>query len=234
MPLTQPPLQRMLPEPGQPFVVYAIWGRGHGGQDHPADTVSSQESICFAAANLPGGPLGEFAVSGSLARPLVSVYTDELPIALSLRLATILAPDGSVDRGEWVFDFLGQADRFPDIWRIPPEVQPNAPTPLTPEELNQGAEDQIRESLGIPPDQPIPHPIGTLSPEEQAEEPYRFDPTPHLDLTKADPPLPLPPPQTTQHGALDLSKAEAPPAIPERVKGDRHGGYGDRSIPFAH
>ncbi len=90
MSLTAAPLQRILPDPGVPFVVYAIWAEF----DYltgpivvsPSELDPGDGVLKFSAANLPGGPLGEFAVSGSLAVPLSQVDPSELPIALSLRL----------------------------------------------------------------------------------------------------------------------------------------------------
>jgi hypothetical protein len=230
--LTDAPLTRLLPEPGQPFVVYAIWVEDTAGRFHPPRPELGPPNpdaavVKFAAANLPGGPLGEFAVSGSLADPISRVYREELPIALSLRLGQV---DG---HGVWLFDFLGQSSDFASIWRIPPEVQPNAPTSLLPEELNAGAEDQLRESLGLPPEAPIPEPAGQLPPDQAADEPYRFDPTPHLDLSSAEPAPALPEPKAP--GPLPPSGAQhffAPP-LPEGQE-KNHGAYGDASVPFAH
>lgn len=224
MSLTASPLTRLLPEPGQPFVVYAIWAldtytvQGRLGLD---------QTVCFSAANIPGGPLGEFAVSGSLAVPLSQVHPSELPIALSLRLGQV---DG---HGVWEFDYLGQSDAFAEIWRVPPDVQPNGPTPLTPDQLNAGAENMLREALGLPDDMPLPEPGGQLPPEEANEEPYRFDPTRHMDLTAADPPPPLPEPTAAAPppppGAQEFF---APPIPPPQSK--NHGAFGDATVPFAH
>lgn len=222
MSLTATPPIRALPHPGEPFVVYAIW-KDPDGRD--------LSRLRFAAANLPGAALGEFAVSGSLAAPLSQVRPDELPIALSLRLATTQGPEGP--HGEWVFDFLGQADAFAGIWRIPADVQPVAPTPLTLEQLNQGAEDMVRESLGLPPEVPIPEPRGVLPPDERSDEPYRFDPTRHMDLSMAEAPPELPPPAPAGPEPAPGAATYAGPAlVPTQDK--QHGAFGDASVPFAH
>lgn len=226
MSLTTAPLNRLLPEPGQPFVVYAIWNDSEG-RFYSAGTAAAGVTK-FAAANLPGGPLGEFAVSGSLAAPLSQVDPTELPIALSLRL------DLSEGRPPtWMFDFLGQSDAFGEIWRIPADVQPNSPVPLTPEQLNAGAEDMLREALGLPPDAPLPEPGGELSPAEQPDEPYRFDPTRHMDLSMAEAPPPLPEPKAAVlEPPSHLPEFFAPEIPPPQSK--RHGAFGDATVPFAH
>lgn len=234
MPLTTTPLVRALPEPGQPFVVYAIWvhneqfGIDYLRSDHPGG-LDDDEVIRFSAANLPGAALGEFAVTGSLAVPLAQVRPDELPIALSLRLhiPTSGAPS------QWEFDYLGQRDSFGEIWQIPTDVQPLAPTPLTFDQLNQGAEDMIRESLGLPPDVAIPEPAGLLPAEEASEEPYRFDPTRHMDLSMADAAPPLPPPAAEGPPPAPGAAVYAGPAL-QPTQDKQHGAFGDASVPFAH
>lgn len=235
MSLTDPPLQRRLPDPGTPFVVTAAWIETPAGQCFPTEPkwgVPDQPNLVkIAAANLPGGPLGEFAVAGELAEKIAQVYADELPIALTLRLGR--GSGGGEGAGVWVFDFLGQSDQFAQIWRIPPDVQPQGPTPLTPEELNQGAEDQLRESLGIPAGEPIPEPAGELPPDERPEQPYRFDPSAHMDLNMAEPAPPLPPPAAA--GPPPGPGAEtfhAPPIPPSQQR--QHGAFGSESVPFAH
>lgn len=229
MSLTIAPLTRLLPEPGQPFVVYAIWAEDHDPDDGLTVWAPPLESavVRFSAANLPGGPLGEFAVSGSLAEPLSQVDPAELPIALSLRLDEV---DG---HGVWRFDFLGQSDAFADIWRIPPDVQPSGPVPLTPDQLNQGAEDMLREALGLPDGAPIPEPGGKLQGEEINGEPYRFDPTRHMDLQSAEPPPPLPEPAAPGPPPPPGSQEFFAPPIPT-PQDKRHGAFGDATVPFAH
>jgi len=226
---TTPPV-RALPHPGEPFVVYAIWAEpgeaGYGG-----DMLQYGGALRFSAANLPGAALGEFAVSGALAVPLAQVRPDELPIALSLRLATVEGREGPI--GEWRFDYLGSRESFGQIWQIPTDVQPVAPTPLTLEQLNQGAEDMVRESLGLPPEVPIPTPEGQLPPEERSEEPYRFDPTRHMDLSMAEAAPALPPPAPPGPEPAPGAAVYAGPAlVPTQDK--QHGAFGDASIPFAH
>jgi hypothetical protein len=226
MSLTTVPPARLLPEPGQPFIIYAIW---------PLDayTVNGRQGLnqtwVLSAANLPGGPLAEFAVGGALAEVLAQVEPAELPIAVTLRLhvPTSGAPS------EWRFDYLGQSDAFAQIWQVPSAVQPNGPEPLTLEQLNQGAEEMVRESLGIPPGESIPEPGGQLPAEEANEEPYRFDPARHMDLSMAAPAPLLPPP--APEGAPPPVGAQEFFAPPLPVGQDkRHGAYGDESIPFAH
>ncbi len=213
---TTPPV-RALPHPGEPFVVYAVWHQ--------------DGAVRFAAANLPGAALGEFAVGGALAHTLGQVRPDELPIALSLRLATVQGWEGPI--GEWRFDYLGSRESFGEVWQIPTDVQPVAPTPLTFEELNQGAEDMVRESLGLPPDAEIPQPGGELPPEEHSEEPYRFDPTRHMDLSMAEAAPALPPPAPPGPEPAPGAAVYAGPAlVPTQDK--QHGAFGDASIPFAH
>jgi hypothetical protein len=234
MTLTTPPPVRLLPHEGEPFVVYAIWGEYEGDMLSTADMVEMgmiPKVIYFSAANLPGGPLGEFAVSGSLAVPLAQVRPSELPIALSLRLATVEGREGPI--GEWRFDFLGQSDSFARIWRIPPDVQPTGPTPLTLEELNQGAEEMVRESLGLPPEAPLPVPGGPLPPEEASEQPYVFDPSRHMDLSMAEAPPPLPPPAASGPEPAPGAAVYAGPAL-QPTQDKQHGAFGDASVPFAH
>ncbi len=226
MSLVAPPLTRALPHPGEPFVVYAIWGYQPGLKEvSPWDVPEELDLIGFAAANLPGAALGEFAVMGSLAYPLSQVHPSELPIALSLRLDT--------ENRVWRFDYLGSRESFGQIWQIPTDVQPVAPTPLTLEELNQGAEEMVRESLGLPPDVAIPEPEGQLPPEEASEEPYRFDPTRHMDLSMAEAAPPLPDPAAPGPDPASGAQQFFAPPLPE-PQGKRHGAYGDASVPFAH
>ncbi|HEX3561828.1 MAG TPA: hypothetical protein VHU24_03230 [Solirubrobacterales bacterium] len=216
-------------------MVYAVWAEDPRGRwfdpsivvTHPLANVV----LKFAAANLPGAALGEFAVSGSLAAPLSQVHPSELPIALALDLTTVR--EGTDIHGEWRFEFLGQSDEFGKIWQIPADVQPVAPTPLTFEQLNQGAEDMLRESLGLPPDVPIPVPQGALPPEEHPEEPYRFDPTRHMDLSMAEAPPPLPPPKEPGPEPAPGAAIYGGPAL-QPTQDKQHGAFGDASVPFAH
>lgn len=235
MTLTAAPPTRLLPEPGQPFVVCAIWAEDHDPDEGTTVWAPPFEAsdVRFSAANLPGGPLGEFAVGGALAEVLSQVEPAELPIAVTLRLALLEDVNGRPVKGEWRFDYLGQSDAFSQIWQVPSEVQPNGPEPLTLDQLNQGAEEMVRESLGIPPGEPIPEPGGQLPAEEANDEPYRFDPTRHMDLSMAAPAPALPPP--APEGAPPPPGAQqffAPPLPPSQDK--RHGAYGDESVPFAH
>lgn len=236
MTLTRTPPTRLLPEPGQPFVVYAIWEEDLIGRLLPWGWRDIDDSIAeitkFSAANLPGAALGEFACSGSLAATLSQVHPSELPIALSLNLATVEGREGPI--GEWQFTYLGQRDAFPTIWQVPTAVQPVAPTPLTLAELNQGAEDQIRESLGIVADAPIPELAGPLPDSEQpSEEPYRFDPTAHMDLSMAEAAPALPDPVAPGPDPLPGASTYAGPAlVPTQDK--IHGAVGDAAVPFAH
>jgi hypothetical protein len=222
---------KRLPDSGQPFVLTAVWIEGPDGSVYmpvPERGAPPPPSLVkIAAANLPGGPLGEFALAGELADAVAQVYPDELPIALSLRLGQL---DG---RGVWLFDYLGQSDRFSEIWRIPPDVQPTGPRPLTLAELNKGAEDQVREALGIPESEPIPEPAGQLDPTEAAEAPYRFDPTAHMDLDKAEPAPALPPPAAPGPDPTPGAETFAPPPLPP-PQTRQHGAFGNESVPFAH
>lgn len=229
MTLTRVPPSPILPDPGQPFVVYALWiegPEGHafltrpdlGAPDHPDALVK------MAIANVPGGPLVEVAVGGSLAEQIAQVYADELPLVLALHLAQV---DG---HGEWRFTMIGEDPA--EVWQIPADVQPQPPRPLSLEELNAGAEEQLRESLGIPPGEPIPEPAGQLPPDEQSDEPYRFDPTRHMDLGKAEPAPPLPAPAAPGPAPLESAQTSHVPELPPA--GKPIGSYGDATVPFAH
>ncbi len=91
----------------------------------------------------------------------------------------------------------------------------------------------LREAIGLPPDAPIPDPAGPLPPEQQPDEPYRFDPTRHMDLGVAEPAPPLPPPAPP--GPPPPAGAQTfivPPAPPPQTHD--HGAFGDGSVPFAH
>jgi hypothetical protein len=221
MGLTTAPTLHRLPDPGVPFVVYAIWLE-------PAGAENLQK---MAISNIPGGPLFEFAVAGHLAKQLAEVYPDELPIVLSLRLAIVDADAGP--RGEWTFDYLGQ-DPTPIFAAERAEMMPSPPTPQTPDELREGEQRMLRESLGIPDADPIPEPAGELPADEQPEAPYRFDPTPHLDLTKAEAapalPEPAPPGPPPAPGAQTSPVPEIPP-----INTTRHPGtHAPDAEPFAH
>jgi hypothetical protein len=66
--------------------------------------------------------------------------------------------------------------------------------------------------------------------EPEQEEPYRFDPTPHMDFATAPPPTPVPEPLPVREGP-PLPVSPLPPTpVPE--PGPPLGSYGDRSIPF--
>jgi hypothetical protein len=91
----------------------------------------------------------------------------------------------------------------------------------------------LRESLGIPAGEPLPEPAGALPVAEQPEQPYRFDPTTHMDLSRAEPAPPLPPPappgpEPDPGAQLGPQNVVPPPQA-------RHpGAVGDASTPFAH
>jgi hypothetical protein len=214
--LVAAPLRRRLPDPGALFIVYALWVE-------PGDR---EDEIRIAIANVAGGELGEFAVGGSLARPLFEVGPAELPIVLAMELAQL---DG---HGEWRFDFRGTDPNLLYAVEVG-ELQPEAPRPQSMAELNAGAERQLRESLGIPAGEPIPEPAGELPPSEQPEAPYRFDPTQHMDLGAAEQPAPLPPPAPPgpepDPGAQTSPVPEVPPPATRNP-----GAFGDQSVPFAH
>jgi hypothetical protein len=219
MTLTAAPPRSKLPDLGVPFVVYALWHEQHPGADELTRRI--------AIANVPGGPLYELAVAGSLAEPLTKVFPEELPIVLALAID----PDGP-DGPSWCFEFQG-TDPAAVFASQRNELQPAPPAPLGPEELNAGAETQLRESLGIPDGQPLPEPAGELTAAEASEEPYRFDPTRHMDLSAAEPAPPLPPPAPPgpppEPGA-QLGPQNTPPPPSTRDPG----AYGDQTVPFAH
>ncbi len=211
MSLTAPPPRRRLPDPTVPFVLYAVWGDAKRAE--------------VAVSNIPGGALGEFAVGGRLAEQVSQVLPEELPICLTMQLAKV-GPEGQ-ERGEWVFEYLGSPD---EVFAVPAELQPNPPRPQTVAELNSSAETMLRESLGIPEGEPIPEPAGPLPPEQRPEEPYRFDPTPHMDLTVAEAAPPLPEPAPPGPTPAPNGQTSPVPQIPPPARG--LGSYGDKSIPF--
>jgi hypothetical protein len=160
------------------------------------------------AAEHGTGARHEYLVGGELAAQLeqISPEGSELPIMLQL---------GRGDQGQWRFMYLGAAGRA-----------------LAPEELNQGAQQQLRESLGIPATSPLPTPQGPLPPDERPAEPLRFDPTPHMDLSRAEPPVPLPAPAPP--GPPPDPAAQTAPSAPVPEPGRPLGSYGDKTVPFAH
>lgn len=215
MTLTTPPLTRLLPPPGTPFVVYGTWV-----EETPGGLV-----VKISAANIPGGPLSEFSLGGKLADVMCQIEPHELPIALTTRLAQV---DG---HAEWVFDYLGSD--LAEVFSVPAELQPSPPRPQEPDELSTEAEAMLRESLGLREDEPIPEPKGPLEPHERGAEPPRFDPTKHMDLSTAEPAPPLPPP-ADPGPPPDPSAQTAPvpqiPPPPSRALGS----HIDLSDPFAH
>jgi hypothetical protein len=80
---------------------------------------------------------------------------------------------------------------------------------------------------------PIPVPQGQLPPEERSEEPYRFDPARHMDLSMAEAAPALPPPAPVGPEPAPGAAVYAGPAlVPTQDK--QHGAFGDASVPFAH
>lgn len=79
-------------------------------------------------------------------------------------------------------------------WRGRMESGWSDSVPKSVEELSDSAQLMLRDSLGIPDGEPVPIPAGELPTAERPAEPYRFDPSPHLDLSKAEVAPPLPPP----------------------------------------
>lgn len=212
MTLTTPPTRRILPDPGVPFVVYACWGDGSR----------------IAIANVPGGPLGEFAIGGRLAQLMGQVAPSELPIVLTLRLEVV--GQGSERRGEWTFDYLGGPEYF-DSHGAAADIRSTV-APRSASELNEAEREMLRDSLGVGPEDDLPEPAGPLPEGEQAEQPYRFDPTPHLDLSTAEAPPELP--QPAQPGPEPAPNAQTAPVphIPPPAK--PLGAFGDASVPFRH
>jgi hypothetical protein len=205
--LATPPQPPQLLASGLPFLLTAWWWTW----DQTGAERRERPGVVIAAAEYPGAHSHEFAIGRPLCVPIEQVELYELPIALQL-----------VRRGsEWAFDYLGGPELF---------SSPAPPTLRTPEQIRGAEEAMLRESLGIPPDQPIPEPQGPLPAEDRPEQPYRFDPTPHMDLSTAEAPAPLPPPAPPGPPPAEQSRLPAPVPPP----GKPLGAFGDASQPFAH
>jgi hypothetical protein len=63
-------------------------------------------------------------------------------------------------------------------------------------------------------------------------EPYRFDPSDHMDLATAEPPAPIPPPAAP--GPPVSPGAQTAPPNPVPLPSRPLGTFGDQSVPFAH
>lgn len=210
--LTDRPDKPPLLVPEVPFLLTARW------QDGPEDGYQ----VYIAAAEYPGAPPREYAIGESISSPVMLVERAELPITLQL----IRDPDA----GGWRFDYLGGPEYFtppPPVSELAPNV---APTPMAPAQLSAQAEAMLRESIGIPPGSSIPEPAGPLPPEERSGEPYRFDPTPHMDLQTAEPAPPIPPPAPPGPEPTESPRLPAPVPPPGKPLGT----YGDQTVPFAH
>jgi hypothetical protein len=189
-PPNPPPLLR-----DAPFLLTAWWWDYTAARwDWDRHLETDPPYFHIAAAEYPGDWPHEYVLGAQLATPIAQVDLDELPIALALRFTP--------DRG-WHFEYLGGAEFFRPADVEPPPA-PVAPTPMSPDQLSGQAEAMLRQSLGLGADDPLPPPAGELPVAEQPEAPYRFDPHPHMDLTKAEPPPAF-------HGE---APATAPPAAP--------------------
>ncbi len=202
MSLIDSPHPPQLLTPGGPFLLTAI--------------VSRTSGVTIAASYHPGGQTYEFAIGGVLAEQVLEVDVEELPIALCVNWGA----DG------WGFDYLGGPEHFAE-----PPIGHTPPTPRSVEELHVAEQKMLRESLGIPADQPIPAPAGPLPPAEQPDPPESFDPTPHMDLSLTTGPDPVP---TAAPPGPEPSEAGVPaPPLPPPAR--PLGSYGDRTeTPFAH
>jgi hypothetical protein len=203
-----------------PFVVYGLWAINEAGALVAA---SLKEIVRMSVANIPGGPLYEVAVGGTLAKPLRSVLIpDDLPFCLSMKLIDL------GDRGEWRFRLEGTDPA--EVFKIPPELQGQPPAPVAVEQLNQGAAEMVREATGLQPGEKIPEPAGPLPPSEQPAEPARFDPTRHMDLTTAGAPPPVPEPAAPGPPPSEAPQFSAPVPPPGRPLGK----LDPTAEPFAH
>jgi hypothetical protein len=205
MTLATPPDTPNLIRPDAPFLLTAFWA-----WDGPG--------LKIAACVYPGAPLHEYLIRDHLAEQVARVDYGELPIVLTIRKR----------RDGWAFDYLGGPEWFAS--RLPSAEPPQLRTPA---ELSEGEEAMLRESLGIPPTAPIPQPQGPLPPSERPEEPFRFDPTPHMDLSTADAPAEIPPPAPPGPEPAPGAETSPVPRIPPPVKKGL-GSFGDRSHPFPH
>jgi hypothetical protein len=93
---------------------------------------------------------------------------------------------------------------------------------------------QLAEAIGKAPDFPpvAPTPDQEYEAEALEDEPYVFDPDPHMDLATALPPteLPSPAPPAPPPPADAMTAPPNPVPAPQRPLGS----YGDQSVPFAH
>jgi len=204
MTLTTAPNTPNLLRPDAAFLLTAHW---------PAPP----DSLRIAASVHPGAYTHEYAIGGRLAEQVALVEHAELPIALVLRQRE----DG------WAFDYLGGPEWFDAHSAHSP------PVPRSAQELGEAEQAMLRQSLGIPDGAPLPEPQGPLPPAEQPSEPYRFDPTPHMDLQTADPAPELPPPAPPGPDPDPGAQTSPVPRIPPPKKKGL-GAYGDQSVPFAH